>query len=118
MAQVTLNQVADHIEAHPWEFTMLDFGDCGTAGCVAWHAAKLAGLGNDIENMSVRGERALGLPIMQAKELFLAHSIPSTNNLSFINKHARHVPAALRWMAENEIDWAKALAAVGVELPA
>jgi hypothetical protein len=124
MAQVTLNQVADHIEAHLDQFDMLKYSDlCGTAGCVAWHAAVCSGASQPIDGIGTPIDEiaAEALGIENADELFLAFSLARQQHpldLNFINKHKTYVPAALRWMAENEIDWAEALAAVGVELPA
>ena len=82
---------------------------CGTQACIAGHVILMNNLTVD-KNIDVVGE-LLGLEYEQYDELFFAWS--ATTKFSEINNNKKHVPAVIRWMADNEeINWDKAIASI------
>lgn len=92
-----------------------DVHKCGTAMCVGGWAHFLfkdkAPKSIDHQDYESVAEWALGLDPVRGSDLFYAAGVGFKN----INSLKAYVPAALRWMADNNnVNWRMALLAVGV----
>lgn len=108
MNKVALLRVADMIAAgSDVAFCMdmtLDRNDCGTSACVAGFALidKCGSFNAAYRSGVWEAQKHLGLTETQKLELFYSPTVPFDE----INLNAQHVPAALRWMVENNtISW-------------
>lgn len=120
-----LRRTADHIEALGYaHFDMASFGRAGECGCVAFHAIWTArGSAPEPVDSKVEAKRrhdeaagVLQLPENESYHLFCL--INSEMQVEDVNENTPHVPAALRYMADNHtLDWDKAALAVGFEGP-
>lgn len=107
--------IADAIEKEPKNFDMGIY-HCGSTACIAGHAVILFGrpkVKYDGIDWFTDGQKLLDLTEEEASELFLGEELEyKANNLAFhyIMERETGVPAALRWMVENDkIDWKDAL---------
>lgn len=127
-----LLKVADAIEKE--ELASFDMRDwyrkrgpdhCKTTACIAGFTAMLIGADmSEPYRLRTFAEQALeGGPSIATRELFFANSMNERagdrlirDSLDVISLHyTQHVPAALRWMVENnQYNWREAFKALGV----
>lgn len=108
MNKVALLRVADMIAAGSDVAFCMDMtlvrNDCGTSACVAGFALidKCGSFNAAYREGVYAAQIYLGLTETQKSELFYSPTV----EFNEINHNAQHVPAALRWMVENNtISW-------------
>jgi hypothetical protein len=73
-----LRKVQQHILAHPEQVDMRTYGDCGTVGCIAFHACKIAdGVAPHAEEVGDRAGQLLEISWLTMDELFIPDDLCS-----------------------------------------